>query len=436
MLFKRRIVLILGVLLLFLVACGKNDSSEQSDSSNETSIEDKASSNALSENNSETTENINKPDKLVMWVHDEPVQLDAYKEITESFTNEYGIAVEIIPYAQGDQLEGIALDGPSGIGPDLFYTAHDQIGNIYNQGLAAELEFTEKQAKKLSNYNKDVIQSFSYEGEQYGIPAVVETYLMFYNKSIIDSPPTTISEMMSLPKKFESEEMYSFVLDATNFYFVYPFLTAPGGYIFGQSETGEYDTTDIGLNTAGAIEGGELIQSWYENGFIQPGMTFDIMNGLFTEGKAAIAINGPWAIADYREKLGDNLGMSVLPAWDTEPISSFSGNKGWLVSYYSEYPDWATELALYITNAESGTKYFNIANELPANLDATVDDPFLQPILDQMKYAEPMPNVPEMSQVWEPMSDALQFISKGENPEDVLNSAVKEIQANIKLSKQ
>lgn len=377
-----------------------------------------------------------KPEVLTMWVHDEAVQLDAYQEITQKFTEEYGIDVEIVPYGQGDQIEGLTLDGPAGVGPDLFYTAHDQIGNIFNIGLAAELEFTDEQLDQLEAFNPEVLNSFSYEGSQYGIPAVVETYILFYNKSLIEEPPATINDMMAIAEEFKNTEQYGFVIDATNFYFVYPFLTAPGGYIFNQDNNGEYDVDSIGLNTEGAIKGGELIQSWYTDELLPTGVDFGVMNGLFSDGQAAMAINGPWAIADYENILGDDLGISTLPAWEDDPIRSFAGNKGWVVNYYSENQDWATELALYITNAENSSLYYEIANELPANTKATVNDPKMEPILEQMKYAEPMPNVPEMTQVWEPMSDALQFISQGENPEEILNEAVEMIQQQIDLSKQ
>lgn len=377
-----------------------------------------------------------KPSQLTMWVHHEEAQLNAYEKITEKFTEEFGIEVELVPYGQGDQLEGISLDGPSGLGPDLFYSAHDQVGNIYNQGLAAELELTENQKERLENYNEDVVNSFSYNGEQYGIPAVVETYVLFYNKSLIDEAPATVNEMMDIANTFKDEEKYGFVIDASNFYFVYPFLTASGGYVFEETKPGEFDVNAVGLNSEGAISGGELIQSWFKEELIPVGMTFDIMNDLFIAGDAAMAVNGPWAIPSYEEALGDDLGISTLPAWESDPISSFSGNKGWLVNYYSENIYWATELALYITNAESGSLYYQIANELPANLNAEVKDEKMQPVLDQIEFATVMPNVPEMDQVWEPMADALQFISQGEDPESVLNEAVEKINQQIEIARQ
>ncbi|MED3748082.1 ABC transporter substrate-binding protein, partial [Geobacillus stearothermophilus] len=62
------------------------------------------------------------------------------------------------------------------------------------------------------------------------------------------------------------------------------------------------------------------------------------------------------------------------------------------------------------------------------------NDPLIAGFAEQIQYGEPMPNVPEMSQVWEPMSNALQFIAKGENPKAVLGEAVKTIQDKIAAS--
>lgn len=413
-----------GILLFstvgILAACGDdgaadNDNIENPDSNGEN-------------NSGEMSE---KPEELVMWVHEEEAQLEAYEVITERFTDEHDIEVNIIPYSQGEQLPGLSLDGPQGIGPDLFYTAHDNVGNIQLEGLAAELELTDDQQERLDGYNEEAVVSFSFDGIQYGIPSVVETYVLFYNKSLVPEAPETMEELTEISRDLTDGNTYGFLINATDFYFTYPFLTGLGGYVFDQDEDGVYDTTDIGLNADGAVEGAETIQSWYTDELLPAGVDTDIVSGVFQEGRAGMAISGPWAIPDFREGLGDDLGVAVLPTWDGNHLSSFSGNKGWLVNYYSENQYWATELALYITSAESGETYFEIAGELPAHNDVVIDDELLQPVLDQIQFAEPMPNVPEMAAVWEPMENALSFISQGDDPREVLDEAVEQIEANI-----
>lgn len=376
------------------------------------------------------------PESLHLWVNNDDVQLDAYEEITQRFTEEYGIEIEITPYDMLDATEGISLDGPAGQGPDLFFQPHDRVGDIHLQGLAAELEFTEDQLERLGEYNEEAVQSFSYDGIQYGIPAVVETYGLFVNTELVPEAPETTDELIEIAQDLTSGEQYGFMMNAGDFYFMHPFLTADGGYIFAQDDEGVYDTSDIGIDTPEAIESAEFVQSWFEEGLMPEGVDLDVASSLFSDGNLGMIVDGPWAIPEYRESLGDNLQVAELPTHNNEPLQSFSGNKGWLVNYYSENQYWATELALFITNEESSQTYFETAGELPAHLAVEINDEFMEPIFDQTLNAVPMPNVPEMTQVWDPMADALQFIQQGEDVEEVLTEAAQQIQSDIEMMGQ
>jgi len=429
--------LLMLVLSMFLVACGGDD--EATDSGTDTGSDSEQTDAEGEDTEDDTSSDLpEKPESLKVWVNDEEKQLDAYDEIFARFTDEYGIEVEVTPYNMLDQTEGLSLDGPSGQGPDLFFQPHDRMGDIHLQGLAAELEFTEEQQAKLEGYNQEALNAFNYEGIQYGIPAVVETYALFYNKSLVPEAPQTMDELMTIARDLtdESGSQYGFIMEALNLYFVYPFLTSEGGYIFGQNEDGSYDASDIGLNNEGAVAGAETIQSWFEEGLIPQGADADVINGLFMDGSVGMVVNGPWAIPDYEAALGDDLGIATLPEVDGEVLNSFSGNKGWLVSYYTENQYWATELALFATNADSSATYFEVAGELPGHTAVEIEDEFMSAIFEQTQYAHPMPNIPEMSKVWEPVGDALTFISQGEDPQEVLDEAVELIKEDIALMGQ
>ncbi|MDN6193443.1 MAG: extracellular solute-binding protein [Alkalibacterium sp.] len=417
-----------GLLLLstagLLAACGTGDNSDSEDTSGDTS-EDTAS-NEIPE----------KPDTLKVWVNDEEAQLNAYDEITSNFTEEHGIEIEITPYSMLEQTEGMSLDAPSGQGPDLFFQPHDRMGDIHLQGLAAELELTDDQMDRLGEYNEEAVTAFSYEGAQYGIPAVVETYGLFINTDLVEEAPETIEDLTQTAADLTEGEQYGFMMNAADLYFTYPFITADGGYIFAQNEDGSYDTSDIGLNTPEAVESVESIQSWFEDGLMPQGTDLEVANSLFMDGQVGMIINGPWAIPDYETALGDSLMVAELPSKDGEQLTSFSGNKGWLVNYYTDNQYWATELALFMTNAESSETYYDVAGELPAHTAVEIEDELMAPIFAQTKNAHPMPNISEMSQVWDPMGDALQFIQQGDDVQEVLDEAVQTIESEISLMGQ
>ncbi|SDJ78317.1 sugar ABC transporter substrate-binding protein [Alkalibacterium thalassium] len=425
-----------GMLLLstagLLAACGDGDAGDAGDTGDtgDTGTDPDTTEEATNEDVPE------KPESLHMWVNNEEQQLDAYEEITARFTEEYGIDVQITPYEMLEQLEGMSLDGPAGQGPDLFFQPHDRMGDIYLQGLAAELDLTDDQLERLGEYNEEAVQSFSFEGIQFGIPAVVETYALFVNNELVPEAPETMDELMDIARDLTGDGQHGFMMNAGDLYFTYPFITADGGYIFGQDEDGVYDPTDIGLNTPEAVSAVEMIQSWFDEGLMPPGTDLEVADSLFMDGQLGMVVNGPWAIPDYRDAIGENLQVVELPTQDGEPLNSFSGNKGWLVNYYTDHEYWATELALFITNEESSTTYFEVAGELPAHTAVEIDDEFMAPIFAQTQNAHPMPNIPEMSQVWEPMGDALQFVQQGYDVQEVLDEAVANIEANISMMGQ
>lgn len=379
-----------------------------------------------------------KPDVLKVWVNDDETQKAATQKIFDKYTEETGIEIDVTPMNMLDAVQALDLDGPAGNGPDLFFQPHDRIGDLINRGLAAPVDLGEAEG----DYSETAVEAVTFDGETYGAPLVVETYGVFYNKELVDEAPATLEELTAIAEEQTDEAAgtYGFLTEAANFYFAYPFFGSYGAYVFG-NENGSYDTADIGLNNEGAVEGGKMVQSWFEEGYIPVEIDPDIMNGLFTDGKVATVITGPWSIPSYKEALGDNLGAAVLPEINGENATSFVGVKSWMVSEYSEYKEAATDLALFITNEENSTLYYEEAGELPANQaalesEAVTGNELIAPFAEQIQFGTPMPSTPEMQQVWEPINNALLFIAQGQDVKEVLDEAVQTIEDNIAISQE
>ncbi|TMW72784.1 sugar ABC transporter substrate-binding protein [Alteribacter natronophilus] len=384
------------------------------------------------------TDQDGEPEVLKVWANDEENQLEAIEALTERFTEEHGIEVEVTPFGMLDQTEAISLDGPSGQGPDLFF--QPGVGDLALQGLVRPVEVDESE---LGQYTDSALEALSYEGELYGLPMVVETYAMYYNTDLVDDAPGTVEELEQLGADLTDpgQDEYGFLMRGTDFYFAYAFLGGYGGYVFGQDEDGVFDVTDIGLDTDGAIAGAERIQSWYDEGYLPQGVDGDIISGLFMDGNVGAVVDGPWALSDYSRALGDSLAVAPLPALETgEHPSSFIGVKGWMLSEYTEHPEWASELALFLTSEESAMYYYEQTGEMPPHPSLLEDpeiaeDPLVVGFAEQIEHGEPMPNTAELSHVWDPMADALEFISRGDDVREVLEEAVEQIDSDIRLAR-
>ncbi|CAM3754939.1 extracellular solute-binding protein [Marinicrinis lubricantis] len=409
---KRWLMLLASLMFVFsMAACGPDRNTEALEQGADRSAQDE------------------KPDQLIVWANDDAGQLKAVEAIAQKYTEQTGIEVEIVPVSGAEQVQKLALAAPSGEGPDLFYQPQDRLGDIVVQGLAEPIAMEDEAAK---GYNSAAMEAVRYEGETYGYPISIETYAVYYNQDLVPEAPASMEAVIELSHRLTDakNDRYAFLM-VPDFYYAIPFIMNYGGYIFG-GEPGNYDVEDIGLNHDGAVQGLEVYQQFVQSVRIPETLTIDVMDSLFMEGKVGMAVNGMWAMKTYEEKLGDKLATAPLPAVGGKASPSFVGVKSWFVSSYSEHPDWAMDLAAFLTSDENALLYHETTGEIPARtaVQKQIDDPFYQGFIEQIESGIQMPNVPEMTPVWE-MDKAMDFILQGEDVRAVLDETVGTIQQQI-----
>lgn len=227
-------------------------------------------------------------------------------------------------------------------------------------------------------------------------------------------------------------------------YYAQSLISGYGGYLFGQDADGNYDTTDIGLNTEGAVEAVDYISKWYSEGLFPSGMigeqAVNVLDSLFAEGKAAAVISGPWNLEPFTAA-GIDYGVVSFPKLPNgEPMSAFVGVKSYNVSSYSKNKELAQQFVEFIANEENSLKRYEITKEVPAvaalsENESVSQDPAAQAVAEQSQNSELTPSIPEMNEVWLPVDAALQTVATGQqSPKDALDTAVQtildQIQAN------
>ncbi|RED64881.1 extracellular solute-binding protein [Cohnella lupini] len=436
---KMLMTLCLMLVASSLAACGGNNNGNNAGNSSAPASSEAAApseSASASAPASETSTEPPKPAELTIWPDTSEDKLAVIEAAAKKYTEQTGIAINIKPVAMNDQPDVLALDGPAGKGPDLFY--QPGIGSLVVKGLVQEVKTTD--AIK-DTYTPEALAALSQAGVLYGLPLVTETYALFYNKKIVPQAPTTMAELETIMKEKTDakKQEYGFLFEAANFYYAWAFMGGNGGYIF-KDNSGIYDINDIGLNKEGAVKGANLIQSWFTNGYLPKGVNGDVVGGLFTQGKVGAVINGPWAITDYKKALGDDLAVVPIPTLDggAHP-TSFIGVKGWMLSKFSKSPEWATDFAAFLTNEENALEYFKQTGEVPPVKNVLsnpilAEDPLVSGFSGQIQYGIPFPTVPELDHVWDPMANALKFITEGKDAQASLDDAVQLVSDKMKMA--
>jgi arabinogalactan oligomer/maltooligosaccharide transport system substrate-binding protein len=378
---------------------------------------------------------------LVVW--EDIDKSSGIEEAVSEFEEMHDVTIEIVEKPIATQIEDLRLDGPAGTGPDVFTMAGDQIGTAVTEGLVNQIGIDES---VMNIYSEAAMNSQIIDGSVYGLPKAVETTVLYYNKDLVSEEelPTTLEEWYDFSVEVSDGENYGLLALWDQIYYANSVMSGYGGYIFGQDAEGNYNPTDIGLNNEGAIEGLESIQSFYEEGLFPQGIIgeqgINVLDSLFTEGRAAAVISGPWNQEPFSDA-GIDYGVTTLPILaNGEIMSPFVGVKSYNVSSYSEHPELAEELALFIANEENTLKRYEETQEIPA-IVSLAEDPIVtenevaQAVAEQSQDAELTPNIPEMNEVWEPADAALQTIATGQaDPQEAMDNAVETITGQIEAN--
>lgn len=399
---------------LLLVACGSKTADKAADTSS-----------------SEAKE-------ITLYVED---QYKAYAEkVAAAYEKESGTKVNI---KSGDQLGGLdklSLDNQSGQAADVMMAPYDRVGSLGTDGQLSEVTLSD--GAKTDNTTKSLVTAA--DGKVYGAPAVIESLVMYYNKDLLKEAPKTFAELEELAKDskyaFAGEEgkTSAFLADWTNFYYAYGLLSGNGAYVFGDNGK---NPKDIGLANDGAIKGIEYAKSWYEKwpkGMQDGTAAGNLIQTSFQEGKTAAIIDGPWKAQAFKDAKV-NYGVATIPTLPNgKEYSAFGGGKAWIIPSSTKNLEGAQKFVDYLVSTEQQKAFYEATNEIPANTEARAyaegkNDELTTAVIKQFKNAQPMPNISQMSAVWEPAANMLfDAVSGKKDAKTAANDAVTLIKETIK----
>ena len=311
------------------------------------------------------------------------------------------ITIEFQHTELGDTTERIAMDGPMGIGADVFAAPHDRLGELVVGGHILPAAYESVVQTGLSA----TVDAVTFEGTLWGYPVSAETYGLFFNRDMIaeEDVPTTWDEVAALSQNFESldgnADARAFVMDVGNIYFTILFTSTDDNRLFGPDGT---DASSPNMNTEASIAGMEFFQSLRQYiDIAAEDLNTEMADAQFAGSNVAMHITGPWNIANFNDA-GLDFGVTVLPSLpgNDHPALSFSGTRTMFVSAYSDHPEEAQAFAAFLMSEEMQQLRNDITGALPS-IDITVDDTQLQGFIDQLNFAYPMPSIPQMAAFWE-----------------------------------
>ena len=362
---------------------------------------------------------------LLVWT--DSLKIDAVTEVAETFGEANGITVDV--QAISDDLQGSFVTADAaGNGPDVVVGAHDWIGNLVQNGAIEPLNLT---PDELSGYSPKAVQATTYEGKLYGVPYGIEALALYRNKKVVPDEPASMDAAIAAGEAAVKAGKVDSALNLPvgelgDAYHMEPILTSFGGYIFAYDDATGYDASDVGIGKEGSIKAAQEISRLAKAKVLRTSISGDNSIALFTSGKAAYLLSGPWALADVK-KAGFDYGIQPVPGFDGQAAASpFMGAQAFMVAANGKNKDIAQEFVNNGVNSEEAMMTLFEGTQLPPAMTAVqdqVDDPDIAVFTEAANGAAPMPAIPQMASVFEPLGKAYSAIVSGKDPVATIKSA-------------
>ncbi|NJC70607.1 extracellular solute-binding protein [Planosporangium thailandense] len=384
---------------------------------------------------------------IKVWLSNNKEEVTWGKAMVAAWNNQHAdqqVTAEEIPAGKtSEEVIGAAIS--AGNAPCLiFNTAPAAVPQFQKQGGLVALDSFPGGADYIKQRTGQTADQYrSPDGKYYQLPWKSNPVMIFYNKEIFtkagldpENPPlATYDQFLAAARRIKSSGAATAA--------IYPAPTSEffqswfDFYPLFAAETGGKQLVSGGKAQFDTAEGQRVAQFWktvYDEGLAPK----EKYNGdSFGEGKSAMAIVGPWAIAAYGDKI--KWGAVPVPTSTGKPageIKTFSDAKN--VAMYSACGNRATawDVLKFATSKEQDGALLQATGQMPlrAGLVATYPDyfaknPAYKGFADQAARTVEVPNVPNSIEVWQTFRDAYTgSVIFGKNPApDALKQSAEKI---------
>jgi arabinogalactan oligomer/maltooligosaccharide transport system substrate-binding protein len=305
--------------------------------------------------------------------------------------------------------------------PDVTLAAHDWTGQLAANGLVEPLYLKSATKAQFPQYTLDAFSYGTALKKLYGIPVAVENIGLVVNTGLVKIP-TTFAQLEQEALAYKKAHHASFgiaVQQGTNgdAYHMYPFFSGLGGYVFGHNKVGNLDPSDIGVDSAEFLKNAALIDKWNAEGLINSKLDASTALNAFLKKQTAFWLTGPWN-TDTLQKSGLKFQIIQVPKI-AQPSVPFLGVQGVMVTKYATahgVDSLAQDFATNFMASPAAQAALAAANgRYPANTAAgkAVKNPVLAQFGKAGVGGVPMPNIPQMSSVWNDLGQAWVRSTKG-----------------------
>ncbi len=361
---------------------------------------------------------------ITIWYSNNAQEITWGKQVVDAWNkthaDEQVTAQEIPAGKSSEEVIGAAIT--AGTEPCLIYnTSPAAVPGFQKQGGLVNLSSFSDGASYIEDRTGEVAQQYkSPDGSYYQMPWKSNPVMIFYNKKVLEKagvdtekpPLATYDEFLATAQKIVDAKAAQ--------YAIYP---SPGSEFFQSwfdfyplfaAATGGKQLVADGKSQFAGPEGMAVANFWKQIYGAKLAGNEAYTGDSFADGKAAMAIVGPWAIAAYKDKV--DWGVVPVPTANGTPVDqihtfSDAKNVGMYVSCTKQATAW--DFLKFSTSKEQDGQLLTLTGQMPLRSDVPgsypeyfTKNPEYTLFADQAARTVDVPNVPNSVEIWQTFRDA------------------------------
>lgn len=294
---------------------------------------------------------------MIFWDSNQESGLKAMADGFMAENPNITVNVETVPWDEyWTRLQAAAQGGDM---PDIVVMHPDEVENYAQGGMLMDLtDILDGEVANRSNFPDYVIEDFSVDGRDYGIPKDIGTMALFYNKDLFDQAgvayPTndwTWDDLMTNAEALTDSDkgIYGFnaVNDGQNYY--WNLIWQNGGDVWDE------ETNTCTFDSPETVEAMEYAVSFIEKGYSPTAAAFANLSAdeYFESGKTAMTFAGSWMLTEYQNV--DDLNFDIVELPVGKEKASICSGMAFSVSANTDHPDEAKTFVEYLGSEEAQT---------------------------------------------------------------------------------
>ena len=251
---------------------------------------------------------------------------------------------------------------------DVFFFANDQVVALAEAGAIAKLGGSTREMVE-STMAESVVNTAKIGDDLYGVPFTHNTFFMYYDKTIMTEED--VKTLEGILNKETADGVYNFFFDGAGGWKAGAWYYAAGLNVFGPA--GDDLAAGCDWNSAKGVAVTKYLMDMAANNKVAFENGIAVAE-LIAEHKLGAWFDGEWNYNLYKDALGDDLGLAVLPTINIEgtdcQLLSFYGSKCIGVNAHSKHPAAANAFAAFLGSEEQQVLRFEKSAQAPTNLKA------------------------------------------------------------------